>query len=312
MTTATTVRSVADALKDASRWRADEQSRKKAQQVEVDQQLSELRQSLASLQEKLKSLEGFRESLGGSEESLGRGEAKRAHDGIFAALEEQRLVIEERSAELATAEARRLELLDQVLAESDLADKLNEYKQFKAAVEPALAQMPDSYKSVVLGHHSKVVEVLRERVTEMLSDPVHAEGGDLALEVAYAVDPPEGDPELLVVVTPLAAAAHEAWASRPEDLQTRLAARVVQAIYQTFKEAGLGHVQVASGGHRGLLAIEADVVGAPNDLADSLGKNLHAAFRGALELVAAKVSVTARQVHADHILGLAEEDEDAE
>lgn len=309
MTTATTVRSVADALQDASRWRADEQSRKKAQIIEVEQQLAELRVSLAKLQEKLTSLEEFRESLGGTEGALEKGEAQRAHEGIFAALDEQRAVIEERSAELLKAEERRLEILQQVLAESDLADKLVEYRQFKETVEPALANMPESYRSVVMSHHEQVATALRERVTSMLADPVHAEGGKLALEVVFAIDAPEEAPELLIVVMPVAATAHEDWASRPEDLQTRMAARTVQAIFNACHDSGLPNVQITAGGHRGLLAVEVDVVGAKKALGDELEKHLHKSFRDALELVAAKVTISPRRVHADHLLGLVEEEE---
>ncbi len=309
MTTATTVRSVADALDDAARWRADETSRRKAQLVEVDQQLSELRQSIASLQEQLASLEKFRGELE-ADEALAVGEAQRAHEGIFAALAEQREAIEGRAAELLAAEQRRLEMLESVLAESDLADKLVEYRQFKASVEPTLAHMPESYRAVVLEHHHKVVDALRERVGEMMSDPVHAEGGALSLEVVFAVDAPEGAPELLVVVVPVDATTHEGWAERPEDLQTRLAVRTAQAIYEACHDAGLDTVQLAAGGHRDLLAIEVDVAGAAADLSRRVEEHLARVFRDALELVAARVNVTPRAVHPDHLLGPVEEDDD--
>lgn len=309
MTTSTTVRSVADALQDAARWRSDEESRQKAKLVEVDQQVRELQQAMESLKEKLESLQTFREGLANVGDEAERGEIQRAHDGLFAALEEQKSALEARSQSLQKAEARRLEMLGSVLAEGELAAKLEEYKQFKESVEPTLANMPDSYKSVVMGHHDGVVSALRGKVAEILKDPVHAEGAPLALEVAYAIDAPEGAPELLVVVTPVAAVAHEDWADRVEDVQTRLSARVVQAIYEACHAVGLETVQVASGGHRGLLAIEADVMGASGELAAELEKRLARVFRDAIELTVAKIEVNARKVHADHILGLVEDDE---
>lgn len=309
MTTATTVRSVADALKDAARWRTDEEARHKSQLVEVDQQVRELQQALESLKEKLESLQTFRAGLDATGDEAVRGEIQRAHDGIFAALDEQKAALEERSTALKKAEARRLEMLGSVLAEGELAAKLDEYRQFKESVEPTLANMPESYKSVVMGHHETVASALRGKVAEIMADPVHAEGGKLSLEVAYAIDAPEGSPELLVVVTPVAAVAHEDWADREEDLQTRLSARVVQAIYEACHAVGLETVQVNSGGHRGLLAIEADVMGASSELAAELDKRLAKVFREGLELTAAKIEVSARSVHADHILGLVEEEE---
>lgn len=309
MGVATTVRSVADALEDAARWRADEDSRHKAQMVEVEQQLVELRQAIAGLQDKLDALVQFRDGLA-EKASTSTGEIQRAHDGLFAALEEQCDALEARTAELRRAEAKRLEMLETVLESSDLAGQLQEYRQFKATVEPTLASMPESFRSVVLAHRDKVASALEARVAELMADPVHAQGEKLSLEVAYAVDAPDDQPELVVVVTPISASTHEGWRDREEDLQTRLAARVVQAVYEACHEVGLETVQVAGGGHRGLLAIEADVVGAPARLAEVLGERLNKAFRGALELTAGKVQVTPRQVDADHVFGPMEEDDE--
>ena len=312
MSTGTTVRSVADALQDAASWRSDEEARHQGQVAEVEQQLATLRQSLADLQEKIEALEQTHASLGGDTDAFARGETQRAHDGIFAALDAQRGSIEARSTALLEAEKRRLELLESVIADSDMADKLEEYRQFKETVEPSLSAMPESYRSVVFEHHAKVAIALQERIDEMVTDPVHADGEELALEVAFAVDAPEGSPELLVVVVPVSSSAHEDWEGRAEDLQTRLAARAVQAIYQACHEKGLDAVELAAGGHRGLLAIEAEVIGVADGFSDALGSQLTACFRDAMELVAAKVSVSARAVDADHLLGLVEEDEDAE
>jgi hypothetical protein len=315
MTSAITVRSVADALEDAARWRAEEDTRQSKQRRDVDEQLNDLRASIDKMQEQLTALETFKDGLGAQQGILDGEQILRTHEGIFAALEEQRDVLAERADEITRSEAERMAMVEEVLSGSDLADQLVEYNQFKSAVEPSLAQMPESYRSVVMGHHNKVVDSLRQRMHSMLGEPVHADGGTVQLEVVYAVDAPEGEPELLVVVTPIDVAAHEEWADRAESLQLRLAARVVQAVYQACHTSGLQGVEVMAGGHRGLLALEVDLSGAGSQFGVAVEERLQAVLHKAAELEAANVSVTIRQVEADHLLppneSMGEESDDA-
>lgn len=320
MSTGSSVRSVADALEDAARWRAEEEARQKSELVDKDQQLAEVRlqisklqDQLAAHQDQLASLEEAREGLTNKQDALDSEQISRTHDGLFAALEEQREALKERSEDLVQAEAGRWDMVEPILAESDLAGKLEEYRQFKTAVEPSLQAMPESYRSVVMGHHEQVVAVLRERVSEMMADPVHAEGGTLPLELVYAVDAPDGSPELLVVVTPVTHEAYEGWAGQDESLALRVAARAVQAVYEACHSVGFSSAEVMCGGHRGLLALEVDLEGAPVGIEAALESKLAGVGKTA-ELHAGKVTVAARLVEADYLLppdGADEEDDDA-
>jgi len=311
MTQAVSVGTVVDALEGARQWRLDEQSKTQSQIVDVDEQLGTLRASIEDLQQQVSALEAFRESLVGKEDTFEREELVRIQDGLFTALAEQHGALVERAAIVTSAESERIQMLEEVLAGSDLADKLNEYKQFNEQVQPSLAAMPESYRSVVMGHHDKVVATLRERVTEIMSDPVEVgDLGDLALEVVFAVDSPEGEPDLLVVVAPVTDEAHSQWVDRAPDLQTTLAARLVQGVYQCLHETGLEGAQVMSGGHRGLLALECDLAGAPADIATTLTTHLDKVIHDATELYSAKVSVSVRLVDADHLLPPDSEDGD--
>ena len=111
----------------------------------------------------------------------------------------------------------------------------------------------------------------------------------LPLEVVFAVDAPEENPELLIVVTPIDASAYEDWADRDETLALRLAARVVQGIYEACHGAGFTSAEVMCGGHRGLLALEVDLTGAPKTIASDLETRLRGAVRSAAELHAGKI-----------------------
>ena len=311
MSRVSSVRSVADALEDAERWRSDREARLKSESMDAEQQLADVKLRLSKLQDQLESLEALQTDLTTQQEKLDDEQVKRVQQGVFGALEEQRDALAERATQLTSAEDERLTMLEPVLAESDLADKLEEYRQFKSAVEPTLESMPESYRGVVLGHHEGVVNVLRERVAEMLADPVHTDGATLPLEVVYALDAPEGNLELLVVVTPVAEEAFSDWYDRIESLEMRISSRLVQAIYEACHGAGFTEAEVMCGGHRGLLALEVDLTGAPKGLEAALEKRFETVARGARELDAGKVEIAVRRVDADHLLAELEDEDDA-
>ncbi len=310
MTTATTVRSVADALEDVARWRAEEEARQKSELVEVDDQLSTMKRNIEQLQQQLVALEAFREELAAKGESISDAETARLYQAIFEAMGEQQIAVEERGAVLVQGEAERLSALEKVLAESDLGDKLQEYRQFKETVEPALAAMPESYRAAIEQVHHGVAEALRVRIAELLAEPLPFDEGSLHVEIVFGVDAPEGPPELLIAVTPVHESVHGEWAERTEDLQTYIALRTVQGLLAGCKAAGLPNAQVAAGGHLGLLALEADLEGGSENIASSIETELMSALSNAPELQAANLTFSVRQVEVDHLLP--PEDDDAE
>ncbi|NCG17794.1 MAG: hypothetical protein GWP91_02125 [Rhodobacterales bacterium] len=308
MTTATTVRFVADAIEDVARWRAEEEGRQKSKIVEVDDQLNGLTRSLEKLQQQLEALKVVRVELAAKQDTISDAETLRLYGAIFEAIGEQQIAIEERGVQLAQAESERLVTLEQGLVDSDLGEKFKEYRQFKESVEPVLAAMPASYRGAIEHVHNEVAELLRERIAELLSEPVAFDGDELMVEVVFGVDSTDGRPELLIAVTPVHETVHSEWAERGEDLQTRVAIRTVQGVLAGCKAAGLSNVQLAAGGHLGLLAIEVDLQGAVATVGASIQSELAAALNGAAELRAAKMSFAIRQVEVDHLLPPEEDD----
>jgi hypothetical protein len=102
------------------------------------------------------------------------------------------------------------------------------------------------------------------------------------------------------------------WAERDADLQTRLAATIVEGLYTALRGTPLEASEAAFGGHEGLLAMEVEltpeVVGFEQRLRDAMGQALDAAA----DLAAARVQVALVQVGVDLLLPPDDDDEGAD
>lgn len=303
MSTVAEVRTVQTALDEIGRWRSDEETRQKSELVEVDEEIGKLRAAIQNMQQQLEALESFRGDLlerGGGLEGL---EIEKAYDAIFAALTQQAKGLATRAGKAAEAnKARDAAALD-ALAKSPVGHLVSDYRQFKETVEPTLKAIPETYRGLIIEKHAQVAKQIQDWVAANAAGPAPVEKVDgLDVEVVFGVDAPDDAPELLIAVLPITDDVHANWVGRDEDLLTFLASRTVQAIYQTVKVVGPPGAQVMSGGHRGLLALEAEVVGARSDVAKVLAEQLVAVYGAAPELAAAKVKVTVREVSVDYLL----------
>lgn len=302
MGAATSVRTVSDALAEVERWRADQQARQSAELVEVEQEVKNLENAIANLEQQLKALTKFRAELQGKAASLPSRRLERGHAALFGALQDQASQLGRREALVASAARKREEAFEQELKGTSLAAMVEEFRQFKVAVEPNLQNLPESYRSVVSEHHLRISQRLREHVEKIASAPLEVESDVLSVEVVYCVDAPDGADELLVIVIPVTDQVYASWHERADGLQTWLAGRVVQAIYQAASATGFVQAQAMSGGHMELLAIEVDLIGAPSGFVDAFEEQLGSVLGAAPELFAGQVFATGRRVDVDYVL----------
>lgn len=302
MTTIQKPRSLAEALDEVQRWRGEEQARHAAELAETDQEIQGLKAAILNLQQQLSARERARADLVERGPSILAGEVERRYNAVFGALSQQAAAVAERSSRIAEREREREARVAETLQTGDLAAAWEEYGQFKTTVEPNLKGMPEGYRKAVLAHHEQVVAQVRAAVEQALATPVAVDADPLALDVVYAVDAPEGQPEVMMVVVPIREVAVARWQDRGDTLELHLAARVAQAVYQGLAEAGLPNARVTTGAHRDLLVVEQEVVGARADLARILAAALQRVTAAAPELAAARVSVAIRQVDVDNLL----------
>ncbi len=211
--------------------------------------------------------------------------------------------LDERSARVVSALAgRRERVRDALLADAATAAWVHEVEQFESSVRPTLAALPEGYRTAILVHHQTVVDKVAAAVAALETQPVDVEGDLLTVEMVWAVDAPGGRPELWIGVLPVPEDVATAGSTRVEDLSTWVAARVVQALYEAIGAGSRPGVDVASGGHEGLLALEVDLTGMPEGFVADIEERLTLVLSGAGDLLGARVEVVPRRIDVDLLL----------
>ncbi|MFT4621571.1 MAG: hypothetical protein ACI8PZ_000223 [Myxococcota bacterium] len=253
---------IGDALATIVSWEGDERARHLARASDLDDQIARLHEQVIRLTEQLAGLRNMREEMHRAADDAATGVSGRGHGLMFEVLERQASVIALRAREVLHARAERYASLEYSLRNSDAAPLVHEYEQFINTVAPTLERLPESYRSVMLAHHLGVSERLRNWVGDWLAGHSEVSDDPIPADICYAHDAPEGEPAVLVVLLPVDGRAVHEWQEREEDIQLALAARVVQALYESLAETGLVGADVVSGSHAGLLVLEVDVTGA--------------------------------------------------
>ena len=302
MTAAAAV-SVAEALAEIDRWATEEGERQQTEILEADQEIKALRKTLSNLEQQLETLQTYRTELGDKSRALDRDRTTRAQRALVEALTAQREALAAREEEVAAAGEARADAVVEIDPEAPLGALMEEYKTFKATVEPTLEALPDSYRTAVLKHHGSVADKLRDHFAAVMGVPLEVEAEAIAVDLALAVDAPDdGPPVGLVLLLPVHEAVYGAWEERPDGLGLWIACRVVQAIYEAAQATGFAGAEVVAGGHEGLLVIELDLTGAELGYIEALEAQLSETLGGAPELAGAAVRVAARRVPIDYVV----------
>jgi hypothetical protein len=308
----TTMHTVTGALQEVAEWREAARARHQDEIKEVDLEVENLRKAVANLQQQLDALGRFRDELVGKGARIDEEEVRRTYDRVFQALSSQREALAARAAAVVEAEKARQEAIAALMAGPAIAPLVKEIEQFKTHVEPTLALLPESYRAVILEHHDGVTRRVQELVDEAHVAPIAVEGPTVEVDVVYAIDAPEGLADLLMLVLPVEDAVQTRWTERQEDLQARLAARIVEGLYKACHQLGMTGVQAMFGGHQGLLAVEVELTRPDPDALDvALKAAFHAAQAGAADLEAARVAIRPVRLSVDHLLPPEEEGADA-
>lgn len=312
------VQNVKSVMEDAARWRELEGERRQQAQADFEAQKGALETEVADLEAQLaRARRDLEEALANAasqaalDPDLDVATAARTREGLTEVMSLQCAELTKRAEQGVSAEVERRLALEDWLSGQGMSEQLTSYRQFEDTVRPTLDKMPESYQQVVLGHHNQVVSALREAVESYWAEPSSIDAEPLPLDLVFAVDELEGQPDLLVVVTPVIAEAYAAWETREPDAHTWVFTRVLQAIYEALESAGVPNSEVMAGPHEGVIALEADVVGASSDLNEKVEQALSRVLSEAPELGAVHLTFNIHQLSADDLLP-PEEDSDAE
>ena len=298
----TTPQRVDEALQDVGRWRGEQRAKLDAEVAEVEDAIDALRAQIAELESSITDKEGELEAVEARARTIDEAIPERTYHAIFSALSGQMEAVGLRAVAASEARAEAEAGFLDAIEDETLQSLLAEYRQFKEQVEPTLDALPASYRSVVAQHNDGVKHQLREAFEEMELPRGAVDADDLGIDVVLAVDAPGEQAEVVMLVLPVSEQVQLGWAGRGEDLQTFLAARVVEGAYRACHELDQRAAQALFGGHQGLLAVEIEVSGDPEKVQEVFMERIAAATAAAPELTDAAVSVQVRVVNVDHLL----------
>ena len=295
------------ALATIASWEAEERALHLARASDLDDQIARLEVDLGRITEQLGGLRAMRGEMEQAAEEAVSGLSGRGYGLLFEVLERQATDLAHRAGALGNMRAERLASLEHTLRHSDAAPLMAEYEQFIETVAPTLDRLPESYRSVMLSHHRVVVEKLRQRIGGWLVAPSEAAEEPLLIDVCFAYEAPIDDPGVLVVVVPVEGDCYLKWREREGDVQLALAARVVQALYETLAVTGPVGVEVVAGTHAGLLVLEADVSEAASSIAGLFEARLRAVLEACRDLQGAGIRASVTRVPVDYVFPPVEE-----
>ena len=296
------MKAVEQALAAVDRWATAQRTQVRDELVEVENQLGQISQALNNLIKQRDALKASQGQLAARAETLDDERLARAHQAVFETVGHHAKLVGERQQQIAPLVEARLATLDDELRGSAMAPLLEEYDQFVNTVEPNLGSLPESYRSAVVQHHDRITLRLAEHLRSVACVPRSVQHSRCDVELVYAVDAPEGTDELLVVLVPVSDQVVLQWHQQEDGLQTWLAARAVQAIYEAAQQVSFVTVQAACGAHQGLMAVEVELEAAPASFVAAFESRLTALLSTSEELLAAQLVVQPHRVDIDVIL----------
>jgi len=214
--------------------------------------------------------------------------------------------MKERAAEMTAAQQEQEGRVAEALVDDVGSELVKTYNKFINETVPILDSLPESYRPMLLGAHDETITKLRAHVDKARGAKIKAKGAQVNIEIAYAVDAPDDLAELVTLIIPVDPTVQMEWNLRSEDLETWLAARCVQGIYQGFHALGIPEAQCFFGEHNGMLVVEAEVPEgqdkSASDVQKALDKSFATAFSTAGELDRSKVKVIAYCASVDYLL----------
>jgi hypothetical protein len=242
-------------LDEIAQWRTRADAEYGASVQEIEREEDGSRRAIEEAQRQLLALAALRRELEERHLSVGRETERREAQALRDGLATDRQIVAERAQMLAAAIGAREAEINAALADPDVATAVTEYEKF-VEIEASLAALPSSYRRAILEHHEKVRRRLDPIIQASNAGPPKLDLPPVGIGVLLAADPPEGQPEGLVVAIPVPFEIYGDWAERKEDLGSLMAYRMVAAVSRILEAAGAADAPVQYVSLYGCLAIQ--------------------------------------------------------
>lgn len=242
-------------LESIRNWREEREAGCRRDLNQIDEEDNRLHQKLAEIQRKLSENAQLREHVLAQLHQLPIDEGRRSHNVLLDTLGTDHKFVIERSNALRGAFLEQQAALQARLDDPAVSDMIGEYESFKE-LEPALSNMPPSYRKVALDHH----ESLRSRLLPLFElaqgTPGPLEQPVVPVGIICSVDPEEGAPTAFAVIVPTDYNTYRDWALQDQGLQTVIGYSLVGSISQVLHRCGAANAPVAFRNYEGCLAIQ--------------------------------------------------------
>jgi hypothetical protein len=242
-------------LEAIEQWRNEQSEAYDKDLVDLAAQEQKVREEIAALEKQLESNADKQSQIKGEMQGLPSEVVRRSHQALLDALEDDRAVVEARSAALQEVRELALVELQDKLEEPEVAAAIEEYEKFRE-VEPVLGSLPPSYRQVVMDHH----EALKTKLAplfELAAGPKEALDLEPAKAVLVAsVDIVDERPAAFALFLPVEFQVYRAWADRPEDLAAQVAYRVVGGVSAALDKLGAPDAPVVYQDFQGCISIQ--------------------------------------------------------
>lgn len=242
------------ALSDIAAWRDQAEEIATRQRAEVDAEESEITQAIADLERRLSATRKRRAHIDETVSKLEPEQSRRSHRAVLDSVVADRKLLEGRGVVLTQAWRASAARAEAMLQDPKLGEALDEFEQF-AQIEPTLKALPAGYRSAVLAHHEDVRARLAPLFRELAGDNVTVNLDPATLSLVASIEPSEGRPQTLVLITPVAASYYEAWDSQEQDLMASVAYRLWAAAARIATRVGAADAPIKYVPFHGHIAI---------------------------------------------------------
>ncbi len=293
--------SFVDALNEVARRTIDKEAEINAALDQLTVEEAQTVQAIDEAHRRIEALRARRSALEDRRAALSADRYRAEQGAVRAGLRADRDRLMQRAALGREAAAARNAAIAAELRAPELAAAMQETERFQAEVEASLSTLPPSYRRAALENHERNVRRLAPYAAALncVTPTLNAEVE--AIAVVACASPAEGRPEALVLVLPVPFSVYSDWSTRPEDLASMLAYRMVSALHRLLGDLGTPNAMVEYVEVHGCLAVQAwladhEVTG---DLQERTLEHIGRAYEDSVELVNAAIEVHAAWIRPE-------------